>query len=84
MDKVTGKLSVQFKLKDISYCAKHPDNHKYRIIPCSNFYLQSLHRLLGIISKTTDPGRDKHVCHVFEASLSGKAVRNHQFTGNCK
>ena len=37
MDKVTGKLSVQFKLKDISYCAKHPDNHKYRIIPCINF-----------------------------------------------
>ena len=28
VDQSTGKTTVHFRLKDVSYCAKHPENHK--------------------------------------------------------
>jgi hypothetical protein len=52
------KVIDKFHMKDVSYCARHPENDK----------------LFGIIARKSDKGVAKFVCFVFESEVSGKQV----------
>ncbi|XP_019855162.1 PREDICTED: DCC-interacting protein 13-alpha-like [Amphimedon queenslandica] len=54
----SGQVNHVFKMKDISYCACHPDNNK----------------LFGFIVREWDNGKYKFICYVFESDRSGKEV----------